>query len=91
MLTRSTGRISDSTGSDFPDLLSDLDTLKLNADYRLKDNMSLHAEYWYERFKSTNWMLDGVEPDTIPHVISFGEVSPNYNVNVFIVSMRYKF
>ena len=91
VLTRSTGRISYSNGMDFPDLQADLDTLKLYANYHLKDNMNLHAEYWYERYDSTSWMLDGVEPDTIPNVISFGEVSPDYNVNVFMVSVRYDF
>lgn len=75
----------------FPDLVSRLDTLKLYATYRLKDNMSLQGAYWYERYQSENWMLDGVTPSTISNVLSFGEQPPSYHVNVITLALRYKF
>jgi len=92
--TRSSGKVSVITGvppADFPDNDSDLDSLKLYADYQMKDNMTLHAAYWYEHYSSTDWALDNVDPDTIPNIISFGENSPNYNVNVVMVSVGYLF
>jgi len=94
VITRSTGKVSVNTGTPaagFPDLNSDLDSLKLYADYRLQDNMTIHAAYWYEHYSSTDWMLDDVNPDTISNVISFGESSPDYNVNVVMVSVSYLF
>jgi len=94
VLTRSTGEVKVDAGapdSDFPDLKTDLDTFKLYANYHLRENLTLHAAYWYERYDSKDWMLDGVEPDTIPNVISFGEDSPEYNVHAVMMSVRYRF
>ncbi len=75
----------------FPDLVSRLDSLKLYATYRLKDNMSLQGAYWHERYQSENWMLDGVTPSTISNVVAFGEQPPSYSVNVITLALRYKF
>jgi len=93
-LSHSTGEVSVVTGApgaDFPDLKSDLDTVQLYADYRLKDNMTVHAAYLYENYDSRNWMLDGVYPATVSNVIAFGEVSPEYSVHAVMVSLRYRF
>jgi MtrB/PioB family decaheme-associated outer membrane protein len=94
VLSHSKGEVSVDNGTsapDFPDLKTDLNTLKLYADYRLKENMTVHTAYWYERYDSKDWMLDGVEPDTIPNVISFGEDSPEYHVHAVMMSLRYRF
>jgi MtrB/PioB family decaheme-associated outer membrane protein len=94
VLSRSTGKVAVNTGSPggrFPDLKSSLDSVKLYADYRLKDNLTLHTAYWYEHYNSKSWMLDGVDPDTIPNVISFGEASPDYNTHAVMASLRYRF
>ena len=92
--TRSTGEISVYTGASFPPFphtTTTRDSLKLYANYRLKDNLSLLASYWFERFDSKNWMLDDVAPDTIPNALSFGELAPRYNLNVLRLLLRYKF
>ncbi len=75
----------------FPDLTTSRDSLKLYANYRLKDNLSLRAGYWYERYDSANWALDGVAPDTIPNVLTLGQLSPQYRVHLIALSARYKF
>jgi hypothetical protein len=36
-------------------------------------------------------MRDGVNPDTIPNVISLGMNSPDYAVNAVMMSLRYRF
>lgn len=92
--TRSKGEIIVSNGllgPAFPDLSTTLDSLKLYATYRMKDNWSLQASYWYERYDTKNWMLDGVAPGTIPNVLSLGEQTPRYSVNVLRLALRYKF
>jgi MtrB/PioB family decaheme-associated outer membrane protein len=93
-LSHSTGEVSVVTGSpgaEFPDLKTDLDTVKLYADYRMKENLSLHAAYWYESYDSKDWMLDGVDPDTIPNVLGLGIDSPGYDVHAVMLSLRYRF
>lgn len=90
VLSRSTGEVK-VAGTDFPDLKTDLDMVKLYADYRLKDNLTLHAAYRYEHYDSKDWMLDGVDPGTIPTVISFGTDSPEYDVHAVMMSLRYRY
>lgn len=93
-VSRSHSDIAVNTGTSnpgFPDLNTALDSFKLYANYRLKDNLSLLGSYWYEHYDSKNWMLDGVTPSTIPNVLTFGEQSPRYHVHVFRVALRYRF
>lgn len=53
--------------------------------------MWLTGSYWYERYDSQDWRLDGVLPATIPNLLAFGAQAPNYSVNVLRVAMRYRF
>ena len=92
--TRSKGAISVNTAANepaFPDISTSRNSLKLYANYRLKDNVSLRAGYWYERYDSDDWALDGVTPDTIPNVLTFGQLAPQYRVHVIAMSVRYSF
>ena len=91
VLTRSTGEVDVSNSAPFPDLHTRLDSLKIYADYRMKDNITLSAAFWHENYDSDDWTLDGVTPTTLSDVLGFGETSPSYNVNAITVSMRYKF
>lgn len=92
-MSRSVGEVSvtGASPSVFPDNVTNLDSLKLYANYQLKDAMSLYLGYWYESYDSKNWALDGVTPDTIPNVLSLGVLSPSYDVNVVALSLRYQF
>lgn len=93
-VSRSKGEVSVNTGASnpaFPRLSTSLDSLKLYASYRMKENVSLQAGYWYERYDSANWMLDGVAPGTIPNVLSLGVQAPRYNVHLIRLALRYKF
>ena len=55
------------------------------------DNLWLNGSYWYERYKSEDWALDGVQPDTVWNLLAFGNQSPRYTQNVFRVTLRYSF
>jgi MtrB/PioB family decaheme-associated outer membrane protein len=93
-LLNSTSEISVQTGvpgAAFPDLKTELDTVKLYADYHLKDDITLHAAYWYENYDSRDWSRDGVDPATISNVLGLGEDAPSYDVHVVMVSVRYLF
>lgn len=92
--SRSRGQVKVDTGAPsaaFPDQVTLLDSVKLYATYRLKDNISLHGAYWYERYDTKDWMFDGIAPGTIPNVLTLGEQPPSYHVNVIMLSVRYKF
>lgn len=94
VIARTVSEISVNAGAGdtpFPNIRTSRDTLKLYADYHVKDDVSLRLGYWYEYYKSDYWPVDGVAPDTIPNVLTFGQQSPKYNVNVIAISVRYKF
>ena len=75
----------------FPRAATSLASLKLRASYRLNDSMSLTGGYWYERYRSAYWRLDGVLPSTVPNLLAFGEQPPRYNVSVVQLALRYRF
>jgi MtrB/PioB family decaheme-associated outer membrane protein len=79
------------TNPGFPSATTQLDILKVYATYKLKTNLSLTGSWWYERFNSQDWRLDGVQPDTVYNLLAFGEQPPNYRVNVLRLAVRYKF
>jgi MtrB/PioB family decaheme-associated outer membrane protein len=93
VMSRSVGEVTVTTTSPsvFPDNVTNLDSLKLYANYQIKEAMSLYLGYWYESYDSSNWALDGVTPDTIPNVLSLGIQSPSYDVSVVALALRYQF
>jgi hypothetical protein len=93
-VSRSSSDISVNTGASnpaFPNRSASLDSLKLYANYRLKDNVGLLAGYWYERYDTRDWLLEGVMPGTVPNVLTLGEQPPRYHVNVVRLAVRYRF
>jgi MtrB/PioB family decaheme-associated outer membrane protein len=75
----------------FPTGKTSLDVVKLFANYKLKDNLWLNASYWYESYSSSDWRLDGVQPETVYNLLAFGNQAPRYNENVVRISLRYSF
>ena len=75
----------------FPTATTSMDSLKLGATYRLKDNLQLVGSVWHQRQDAADWRLDGVQPATVPYLLAFGEQAPQYRVNVLQVSVRYSY
>jgi len=75
----------------FKSATTTLGSLRVRATYRLNDKLSLTGSYWHERYRSQDWRLDGVSPDTVPNLLAFGEQTPQYQVNVLSLVLRYSF
>ncbi|MCX7140853.1 MAG: MtrB/PioB family decaheme-associated outer membrane protein [Proteobacteria bacterium] len=97
-LSRSRGEVNVLTGvwtPGFPNLATSMNTFKLSMTYRVKENLSVNAGYWYERYESKNWAQEGLAPSGVPNVIAnflaFGDPAPQYKVQVVRLSMKYKF
>jgi MtrB/PioB family decaheme-associated outer membrane protein len=75
----------------FPTARTAVDSLKLYANYKINDKVTLIGSFWYERYSADDWRLDGVSPDTVPSLLLFGEQAPRYRVNVLRVAVRYRF
>ncbi len=76
---------------DLPNIDTDLHSLNVHGDYRLRQNLRLRLSYRYESLHTRNFARDGVMPDTIDRVITLGSSSPDYDAHVFGLSMLYNF
>jgi MtrB/PioB family decaheme-associated outer membrane protein len=74
-----------------PTATSSLDSIKLFANYRLKDKLSLLTSVAYESLDTRDWRLDGVLPASVPNLLAFGEQPPHYRVGVLRVALRQRF
>lgn len=73
-----------------PDLESTMDSLRLSMNYNMSERMDWNLGIRYERFKTADWALDGVEPDTIPVILTMGADSYDYDVWVIGIGVRYR-
>jgi len=78
-------------GDDFPTLISTLTGAQLMADWHLDERWSLNAGWRWEKFEADDWSKDGVAPDTISNVLTFGAETLDYDVNVFLIGFTYRF
>lgn len=74
-----------------PDLKTTLHSVNLRANYHLMENTRLQLSYRYEFFKTTDFALDNISPDSINEVLGLGYESPDYNAHVIGVSIFYEF
>lgn len=77
--------------TEFPDLKTELHSVRLHAGYDLDSGGIIKGEYRYESYDADDWALDDVDPDTIPNVVTLGEESASYDVHVFMLSTRWEF
>ncbi len=58
--------------SQFPDLDTTLDHLRLRLDYRQSERLELNATLTFQSFETEDWSLEGVTPAAIPSILSLG-------------------
>jgi len=73
----------------FPKLETDLKRVTLGVTYDYSPRIQFMGGVLYEDYSSDNWSLDGVEPDTISNVLTWGGTSPDYDVTLFSLGFRY--
>jgi MtrB/PioB family decaheme-associated outer membrane protein len=93
--------LSSSTTSPYPDLKTELASLKLWAQYHQGKNLIYRLSYWYEDYDADNWALDGLQPTSLVGATSpaggptnyllTGEDTLDYAANVIGVSLVYQF
>lgn len=73
----------------FPDLTSKRHRLDVGLTYPLGEAWTLGFNYLYEKVRSDDWALDGLDPDTLPNLLSMSADPFNYEVNAVYLSFRY--
>jgi MtrB/PioB family decaheme-associated outer membrane protein len=95
--SHATGEINTTTGSalpaaaPIPNLVSRFQTLQIYGTYKLQKNATLRLSLLHRKLRSDDWAWDNVNPNTMANVLSTGQLSPNYSVNVIGVSVSYKY
>jgi hypothetical protein len=80
-----------STGlSQFPDLQSTLDYLRLRLEYARSEKMQWTVDVRYQRFVAEDWALEGVGPATIPVILTMGAEPYDEEALIFGLGFRYR-
>lgn len=75
----------------FPPLRTRSHGPSLEVEYRATPALDIIATLRYEHFDAHDWALDGVEPDTVPSILTSGADAYDYDANLVGVSFRYRF
>ena len=75
--------------SQFPDLETTLDSLRLKILYRWSDKLDAILQLRYESFSAEDWALQGVAPDTLPTILTLGAQPYDYDVWMVGIGVRY--
>lgn len=75
----------------YPDLETDLQGGELDIGYQVTSKLELRFNVRYEDYSSSDWALQGVEPATIPTVLTLGGDPYDYSVYLTSLSFRYSF
>ena len=73
----------------FPDLKSTLDSLRVRVLYRRSGKLEAGLQLRYEKFRTDDWALEGVAPDTLPSILTLGATPYDDNVWMAGISFRY--
>jgi MtrB/PioB family decaheme-associated outer membrane protein len=79
------------TVTQYPDLETDLTSLKLWTQYHYRKDISLKLSYWYEDYSADNWALDNLQEDSIGNLLLLGEDTQDYHVHAIAASVIYRF
>ncbi len=90
---RSRGEIDVDSGpalatAPLPDLQTRLDNFHLQARYQLSQAASVRLAFEHERYRSSDFALDGIDLTTASNVLLVGEQSPRYRANWVTLSWR---
>ncbi len=75
--------------SQFPDLESTLDYLRLKLSYQRSDRLEWTMNLRYQSFSAEDWALEGVGPATIPVVLTLG--AKPYDDEQFIFGLGFRY
>lgn len=76
---------------ELPKLETTRHSVDARADYNYADNLTLRLRYFFEDFKSKDFALDGINPDSMNFVIGLGNQSPDYSAHVVGISTVFRF
>tara|TARA_R110001599_G_scaffold145321_2_gene327727 strand:+ start:20040 stop:22304 length:2265 start_codon:yes stop_codon:yes gene_type:complete len=85
----STNPASGLAASDLPSVDTRLHHIQASGIWKMQDNLFLQLDYQYYRYTSNDWAWNGVQPDTIGKVLTFGQGNPDERINYVGASVIY--
>lgn len=79
-----------SNGGLLPNITSELESLRLTLGFGIGQRLEVDINARYESFETSDWAIEGVEPDTISTVLTLGADPWDYDVWVVGVGFRYR-
>lgn len=94
--SRSRGQIGVEAGpalgaTDLPNLSTHLQVLSIAATQRISEAARIRFAFEHERYRSSDFALDGIGPASVAQVLLFGEASPRYRANWVTLSYLHRF
>jgi MtrB/PioB family decaheme-associated outer membrane protein len=75
----------------YPDLTTELSSVRIAADYRWSDTLSVQLQYLWQSYDTRDWALDGVTPAAVPQLLSMGAEADEHDVNLFGLNFTWRF
>ena len=72
-----------------PNAKTTLNSLQIFGKWQYSKNIMLRANYWYQRYRTSDWAYDNATPVSSNNVLLTGQSSPNYTANVVGFSVSY--
>ncbi|MGS0676675.1 MtrB/PioB family decaheme-associated outer membrane protein [Shewanella sp. 125m-1] len=60
------------------------------AKYQLGEQMALRFDWIFENYKDSDWLNQGLTVDSIPNVLTFGDLSHNYSAHYVGLTFSYQ-
>jgi hypothetical protein len=79
------------TARPLPSNRTRLKSASLRADYAMAPKWTLTLRLMHEHYRSSDFTIDGVGPAQLANIVLLGETSPEYDANVAIASVTYRF
>lgn len=85
-----TGNMDFAGSESLPELSSKLTSVNLHGTYRMTEQLSMRAEFRYEKYEEDDWTKDGVV-NTLDSLLSLGTAPQDNTTTLGLVSLRYDF
>lgn len=76
--------------SPYGDYFSEKHNINAFAKYQLAEKMALRFDWIFENYKDSDWLNQGLSVDSIPNVLTFGDLSHDYNAHYFGLTFSYQ-
>lgn len=74
-----------------PDVTTEITSISLSLNYQLQADRALSFGYYFERFQSNDYSLDGAGVSSLSNILLLGNQSPDYAAHFVTASLRMSF